>query len=162
MLRHRRCCLECAPVTPPPAARERATSDNDLILSLTQHHSGGGITLWFNFQIYVQWCHATISSSAAPSPALNLSQHQGLFQRINSLHQLAKVLEYQLQHQSFQWIFRADLLQDWLVVSPCSPRGSQESSPALQFKSINFSDLSFLYSPTLTSIYDYWKNHSFG
>ena len=43
----------------------------------------------------------------------------------------------------------------------CSPRDSQESSPAPQFKSINFSVLSFLYSPTLTSIHDYWKNHSF-
>ena len=40
---------------------------------------------------------------------------------------------------------------------PCKPRGSQESSPTPQFKSINFSVLSFLYSPTLTSIHDYWK-----
>ena len=44
--------------------------------------------------------------------------------------------------------------------SPCSPRDSQESSPAPQFKSFNSSALSFLYSPTLTSIHDYWKNHS--
>ena len=42
---------------------------------------------------------------------------------------------------------------------PCSPRDSQESSPTLQFKSINSSVLSFLYSPTLTSIHDYWKNY---
>ena len=47
-----------------------------------------------------------------------------------------------------------------LVGSPCSPRDSQESSPTPQFKSINFSVLRFLYSPTLISIYDYWKNHS--
>ena len=47
--------------------------------------------------------------------------------------------------------------QDW---SPCSPRDSQESSPTPQFQSINFSVLSFLHSPTLTSIHDYWKNHS--
>ena len=40
-------------------------------------------------------------------------------------------------------------------------QGTQESSPTTQFKSINFSALSFLYGPTLTSIYDYWKNHSF-
>ena len=52
-------------------------------------------------------------------------------------------------------------LYDGLVGSPCSPRDSQESSPALQFKSINSSVLSFLYSPTLTSIHDCWKNHSF-
>ena len=48
---------------------------------------------------------------------------------------------------------------DWLDL--CSPRDSQESSPIPQFKSINSLVLSFLYSPTLTSIHDYWKNHSF-
>ena len=47
------------------------------------------------------------------------------------------------------------------VGSPCSPRDSQESSPTPQFKIINSLALSFLYSPTLTSIHDYWKNHSF-
>ena len=47
-----------------------------------------------------------------------------------------------------------------LVGSPCSPRDSQESSPTPQFKSINSLALSFLYSSTLTSIYDHWKNHS--
>ena len=54
---------------------------------------------------------------------------------------------------------RTDFLQDGLVGSPCSPRDSQESSPTPHFKSISFSVLSFLYSPTLTSIHDYWKNH---
>ena len=48
--------------------------------------------------------------SCPSSPALNLSQHQGLFQWVDSLHQVAKVLELQLQHQSFQWIFRNDFL----------------------------------------------------
>ena len=43
-------------------------------------------------------------------------------------HQVAKVLELQLQHQSFQWIFGVDFLQDWLVWSPCCPRDSQHSS----------------------------------
>ena len=52
------------------------------------------------------------------------------------------------------------LLWDGLVGSPCSPRDSQESSPTPQFKTIKYSALSFLYSPTLTSIHDYWKNHS--
>ena len=47
--------------------------------------------------------------------------------------------------------------QGW---SPCSPRDSQESSPTPHFKSINSSMLSLLHSPTLTSIHDYWKNHS--
>ena len=49
---------------------------------------------------------------------------------------------------------------DWLDLL-CSPKDSQESSPTPQFKSINSLALSFLYSPTLTSIHDYWKNHSF-
>ena len=65
----------------------------------------------------------------APSPpAFNLSQHQGLFQWVSSVHQVAKALKFQLQHQSFQWIFRTDFLQDGLVGSPFSPRDSQESS----------------------------------
>ena len=54
-----------------------------------------------------------------------------------------------LQHQSFQWIFRTDFRYDWLVWSPCRPRDSQESSPTLQFKSINSSALSFLCAPAL-------------
>ena len=52
------------------------------------------------------------------------------------------------------------LLQNGLVGSPCSPRDSQDSSPTPQFKSINSSALSFLHSPTLTSIRDHWKNYS--
>ena len=70
-----------------------------------------------------------------PSPGLNPSQHQGLSQWVSSSHQVAKVLELQLQHQSFQWIFGVDFLQDWLVWSPCCPRDSQQSSIAPQFKS---------------------------
>ena len=96
---------------------------------------------------------------SSPSPALNLSQHQGLFKWVSSSHQVAKVLEFQLQHQSFGWIRRTDLY-DGLVGSPCSPRDSQESSPTPQFKSINSSVLSFLNSSTLTFIHDHWKNHS--
>ena len=64
-------------------------------------------------------------------------------------------------HQSFKWKFRIDFLWNLLVGSPCNPRDSQESSPTPQFKSINSLALSLLYSPTLTSIHDYWKNHRF-
>ena len=85
---------------------------------------------------------------------------RSLFKWFSSLHQVAKVLEFQLQHQSFQWIIRTDFLEDGLVRSLCSPRDSQESTPIPQFKSINSLVLRFLYSPTLTSIHDYWKNHS--
>ena len=115
-------------------------------------------------QTHVYWLGDAIQPShplSSPSPpTLNLSQHQGLFQWVSSLHQVAKVLESQLQHQSFQCTPGTDLLQDGLVGSPCNPRDSQESSPTPQFKSINSLALSFLYSPTLTSIHDYWKNHS--
>ena len=76
-------------------------------------------------------------------------------------HQVAKVLELQVQHQSFQWIFRVDFFYDWLVWSPCGPRDSQESSPQPHFKSINSSVLSFLYGSALTSVHDYWKSHRF-
>ena len=97
----------------------------------------------------------------SPSPpALNLSQHQGLFKWVSSSHQVAKVLELQLQHQSFQWTPKTHHLYDGLVGSPCSPRDSQESSPTPQFESINSLVLSLLYSPTLTSIHDHRKNHS--
>ena len=109
-----------------------------------------------------QWCHPAISSSVIPSPpAPNTSQHQSVSQWVDILHEVAKVLEFQLQHHSLQRNPRADLLQNGLVGSLCSPRDSKESSLTPQFKSITFSALSFLYSPTLTSIHDYWKNHSF-
>ena len=79
----------------------------------------------------------------------SLSQHQGLFQWVNTSHLVAKVLEFQLQPQSFILIFTVDFLYDWLVWSLCCPRDSQESSSAPQFKSINSSVLSLLYGPSL-------------
>ena len=114
-------------------------------------------------QTHVHWVGDAMQPShplSSPSPpTFSLSQHQGLFWWVNSSNQVAKVLEFQLQHQSLQWIFRTDFLYV-LVGSRCSQRDSQESSPTPQFKSINSSTLSFLCSPTLTSIHDYWKNHS--
>ena len=95
-------------------------------------------------------------------PALNLSQHQGLFIWVTSSHQVAKVWEFQLHHQSFLKfrIFRTDFLQDGLVGCPCSPKDSQESSSTPQFRSISSLVFSFLHGATLTSIHDYWKNRS--
>ena len=120
--------------------------------------------------VHVRWIGDAFQASyplLSPSPfALNLSQHQGFFQWVSSSHQVAKVLEFQLQHQSFQWIFRVDWLVwlwqglirvDLLVWSSCCPRDYQDCSPAPQFESINSSVLSFLYGPTLSSIRDYWK-----
>ena len=92
-------------------------------------------------KLNVHWVTENIQTSNSLSspfpPAFNLSQHQGLFKWVSSLHQVAKVLKFQLQHQSFQWILRTDFLQDGLVGSPCSPRDSQESCPTPQFKNIN-------------------------
>ena len=74
-----------------------------------------------------QWCHPTISSSVIPfSSCPQPSQHQDLFQWVSSSHEVAKVLEFQLQHHSLQRNPRVDLLQNGLAGSPCSPRDSQE------------------------------------
>ena len=93
-------------------------------------------------QTHVHWVGDAIQPShplSSPSPpAPNPSQHQGLFQWVSSSHQVAKVLEFQFQHQSFQWTPRTDLFLDGLVGSPCSPRDSQESSPTPQFKASIF------------------------
>ena len=65
-------------------------------------------------QTHVHWVNDTIQPShplSSPSPpAFNLSQYRGLFQWVGSLHQVAKAVELQLQHQSFQWIFRVDFI----------------------------------------------------
>ena len=84
-------------------------------------------------QTHVHWVGDAIQPSHPLSspfpPTFNLSQYQGFFQWVSSSHQGAKVLELQLQRQSFQWIFRTDFLQNGLVGSPCSPRDSQKISP---------------------------------
>ena len=84
-------------------------------------------------QTHIHWVSDAIQlyhplSSPSP-PVLSLFQHQGLFKWVSFPHQVAKVLEFQLQHQSYQWTPRTDLLKDGPVGSPCSPRDSQESSP---------------------------------
>ena len=82
---------------------------NHSILGLPVHQQLPEFT-----QTHAHWVGDAIQPSRPLSspypPALNLSQHQGLFQWVNSIHQVAKVLEFQLQHQSFQWTPRTDLL----------------------------------------------------
>ena len=109
-----------------------------------------------------RWCHPGISSSVVP---------------FSSCPQFLSASEYFPMSQLFAWggqstgasasaSFLPNNTQDWSplewteIGSPCSPKDSQESSPTPQFKSINSSALSFLHSPTLTSIHDHWKNHS--
>ena len=115
-------------------------------------------------KIPIQWISDVIQSSHHLSlpvpPSLNLSQHQGLFQWVSSSHQVAK-------HRSFSFSISLSNEYSGKTVfritgsSPCSPRDSQESSPTPQFESIDPSVLNLHYGPTLTSIHNYWKNHSF-
>ena len=112
-------------------------------------------------QTHVHWVSDAIQPihplSSPFLPAFSLSQHQGLFLWVGSLHQVAKVLQVQLQYQSFHeysWLISFRI--DWFVLLAV-----QEPSPTPQFKRISSLALSLLYSPTLTSMHDYWKNHSF-
>ena len=107
-----------------------------------------------------RWCHPTISSSVVPfSSGLQSCPASGSFQ----MSQLFTSGSQNIGVSALTSVLPMHT-QDWfplrLVGSPCSPRDSQESSPTPQFKSINSLALSFLYSPTLTSIHDYWKKHS--
>ena len=152
-----------------PAVQFSSVAQSCPTLCNPMNHSTPGLPVHHQLpeftQTHVHWVSDAIQPShplLSPSPpAPNPFQHQGLFKWVNSSHEVAKILEFQLQHHSFQWTPRADLLQNGLVGSPCSPRDSQESSPTPQFKSINSLVFSFLCSPTLTSIHDHWKNHSF-
>ena len=110
-------------------------------------------------QTHVHWTGDAIQPSHfllfAPPPAFSLSQKQGISQWASSSHQVAKVLEFHIQHQCFQWISRTDFLYDGLVGSPCCPRDSQESSPTPQFKRIN--SLTFFIVQFSHLYHDYWK-----
>ena len=109
------------------------------------NHSMPGIPAHHQFpeftQTHVHWVSDAIQPSyplSSPSPpAPNPSQHPGLFQWVNSSHEVAKVLEFKLQHQSFQRTPRTDLLRmDWLI--------------SLQSKGLSrvFSNTTWLQSPS--------------
>ena len=109
-----------------------------------------------------QWCHPTISSSVVPfsscfqsfpaSGSFPMSQFFASGGQTIGVRASTSVLPMNIQ----DWFPLG-----WTDGSPCSPRDSQESSPPPRFKSIHSSALIFLYSPTLMSIHDYLKNHSF-
>ena len=109
-----------------------------------------------------QWCHPTISSSVVPFSSCPQSfPASGSFQ----MSQLSTSRGQSIGVSASTSVLPSNA-QNWFPLgwtgwSPCSPRDSRESSPTPQFKSINSSVLSFLYSPTLTPVHDYWKNHSF-
>ena len=115
--------------------------------------------VYSNSCLLSRWCHPTISSSVVPfSSCFQSFPVSGSFQMSQF---------FTSGGQSIGVSASASVLpvniQDWFPlkwtgwITPCSPRDSQESSPTPQFKSISSLVLSFLYSPTLTSIYDYWK-----
>ena len=108
-------------------------------------------------QTHVHWVSDAIQPShpllSLSPPAFNLSQHQGLFKWVSSSHEVAKVLEFQLQHQ------------DWFPLGWTGWISLQSKELSRVFsnitvQSINSLVFSFLYSPILTFIHDYWKNHS--
>ena len=118
-----------------------------------------------------RWCHPTISSSVVPfsscpqsfpaSGSFPMSQLFTSGDQSIGVSASTSVLPMNTQDWSPLLISISEaILYDGLVGSPCSPRDSQESSAIPQFKNINSSALSFLYSPALTSIRDHWKNHS--
>ena len=105
--------------------------------------------------------YLTISFSAAPfSFCLQAFPTSGSFPMSQPFASGGKVLELQLQYQSFQRILKVDFLWDSLVWSPCCPRDCQESSPAIRCEGISSTALSLLYGPSLISIHE-WKKHSF-
>ena len=125
-------------------------------------------------QTHVHWISDAIQPSnplSFPSPpTFNLSQHQGFSNEsvlairwpkywsfsfnISPSNEHSRLISFRMDWLSPCWKL---LARRW---TPCCPRDSQESSPTPQLKSINSLGLSFLHSPTLTSIYNYWKNHS--
>ena len=98
------------------------------------------------------WCLPTVIYSATPSSSCSQSFPESGSVPMSWLFASgSQSIVFQLQHRS----------SNELVWSPCCPRDSQESSPTAQLESINSSALSLLYDSTLTSIHDYWENHSF-
>ena len=109
-----------------------------------------------------QWCHPTISSSVIPfSSHLQSFLSSGSFQT----NQFFASSSQSIGVSASVSVLPMNIL-DWFPLGwtgwiSLLSKDSQESSPTPQFKSINSSALNFLYGPTLTSIHDYWKNHSF-
>ena len=111
-----------------------------------------------------QWYHPIISSSVVPFSCLQSFPASGSFQ----MNQFFTSYGQSIGVSASASVLPMNI-QDWFPLgwtgwisfgSPYSPRDSHESDPTPQFKTINSLALSFLYSPTLTSIHDYWKNHS--
>ena len=109
-----------------------------------------------------RWCHPTISSSVVPfSPCRQSFPASGSFQMSQFFTSSPKYWSFSFNiSPSNEYSGLISFKMDWLDLLAIQPRDPQESSPTPQFKSISSSVLSFLYSPTPTSIHDYCKNHS--
>ena len=110
-----------------------------------------------------QWCYPTISSSVVPfSSCLQSFPASGSFPMSQFFTSggpsIGASVSASVLPMNIQYWFPFEISLVW---SPFRPRDSQESSPTRQLKSISCLALSFLYGPTLTSMHDYWKNHSF-
>ena len=129
---------------------------------LPVHHSSSTPRVYSNSYPLSWWCHPTISSSVVPfSSHLQSFPAKGSFPMSQFFTSCGQSIEVSASIPVLSMNIQDWFPLDGLVGSPWSPRDSQESFPKPQFKSINSSALSFLYSPTLTSIHDYWKNHIF-
>ena len=108
-----------------------------------------------------QWCHITISSSVVPfSSCLQSFLASGSFPMNQFFASWSKYWSFSFSiSPSNEYSGLISFRIDWFDL--LAVQGTQESSPTPQFKSINFSVLSLLYGPTLTSIHAYWENHSF-
>ena len=101
-----------------PKSQFSSVAQSCLTLCNPMTHSTPGLPVHHKLLEFIQTHVHPVSNAIQPShplsspspPAPNPSQHQGLFQWVNSVHEVAKVLEFQLQHQSFQWTPRTDLL----------------------------------------------------
>ena len=107
-----------------------------------------------------QWCHPTILSSVPP-----FYSHSQAFPASGSFP-ISQIFALGGQSIRASTLVLPMNIQGWFPLGltgliPCNPRDSQECSPAPQFKSINSLGLILICGPTLTSIHDYWKNHSF-
>ena len=110
-----------------------------------------------------QWCPPTILSSVIPfSSCLQSFLASGCFLMSQLFTSGAQSIGVSASASVLLMNIQDWFLKDLLVWSPRSPRESQKSSLPPQFKSISSAVLSLLYGPTLSSIHDYWKNHSFG
>ena len=108
------------------------------------------------------WCHPTMLSSVVPFSSCLLSfSVSGSFPKSWAFASGGQSIGASASASVFPMNTRVDFFLGLTGLTPCSPTDSQESSPELLCKSISTLVLSLLYGPTLTSIHDYWKNHSF-